>query len=324
MVYFRTKRHDIDKGSFTMKEVVRKPKNREQKKAELARLLFDEHLTQEHEVLCVCAEDQTRGCGLSIFMADREIQWYDEKFPECCTKESQDGDNTYRNALAAVTHWAQQFTLAEAVNLLSHDGKLVKLVCAGTTRQWRSFFQFEKKFSFRLFMQWSDNYFCGEVERVELWEEAVLAADKLIKGQQEDALKELPLEGWKVTRVVPSMECFHMVPHPGEITPKDEDLVADSGDDSDYGRTMSFTTNERNSVASSSSLGSITNQQNSKSRRLTSNNSLANDLRRSLAEEHLNSKKKGVKSKVEDMMDDDVFGGEAAIVVPQTELLLQL
>ncbi len=37
---------------------------------------------------------KTRGCGLSIFLADREIQWYDEPFPDCCTKEADDQVST--------------------------------------------------------------------------------------------------------------------------------------------------------------------------------------------------------------------------------------
>ena len=42
---------------------------------------------------------------------------------------------------------------------------------------------------FRLFLQWSENYFCGEVEMEELWECAVVAANRLLKGEGEDALE---------------------------------------------------------------------------------------------------------------------------------------
>ena len=42
---------------------------------------------------------------------------------------------------------------------------------------------------FRLFMQWTENYVCGEVDMVELWEQAVVAANRLIKGEGEEALK---------------------------------------------------------------------------------------------------------------------------------------
>jgi len=331
-VYFRTKRHDIDKGSFTLKSVVRKNKMKEEdKKEEMAKLLYDEHVTQDHEVLCICTENKTRGCGLSIFLADREIQWYDEPFPDCCTKEADDQDFAYRNSLAAVAHWANKFLLADAVNLLTMDGKLVKLVCSGTTRQWRSFFQYEKKFNFRLFMQWTENYVCGEVDMVELWEEAAVAANRLVKGEGENALRDLPLSGWKIRRVVPITEAFHMVPHPGEITPNDNndnEIGSEDGDDSDCGRTLSFTTNERSSVASSMSVRSASGQKI----RGRAGSSLANDLRRSLAEERrasLQRQSAGCGSGLDaNMENDEVFsdfiGGSAIMSPAAEELLLQL
>eukprot|EP00088_Acartia_fossae_P044219 TRINITY_DN4688_c0_g1_i1.p1 TRINITY_DN4688_c0_g1~~TRINITY_DN4688_c0_g1_i1.p1 ORF type:complete len:371 (-),score=74.82 TRINITY_DN4688_c0_g1_i1:251-1363(-) len=342
VVYYRKKRHDVVGGGFTMKEVVRKSRQNEQeRKEEMARLLFDEHVTQNHEVLCVCSESETRGCGLCIFLADREIEWYDENFPECCTKESDEKDFTFRNALAAVAHWANHFTLADAVNLLSKDGKLVKLVCSGTTRQWRSFFQYEKKYSFRLFMQWSENYVCGEVDRLELWESAVVAADRILKGEGENALRDLPLAGWKIRRVKPNMENFHMVPHPGEITPNDgqgsDDVGGVSGDESDYGRTLSFTTNERSSVGSNMSttgpIGSVSSNVSAKGVNLPKGrkaSSLANDLRRSLTEEKRNS----LHHRFDDValdddhkgFDDDVFDedGEVVSVSDKEQLLVQL
>ena len=42
---------------------------------------------------------------------------------------------------------------------------------------------------FRLFMQWTENYVCGEVDMVELWEQAVVAANRLIKGEGDGALR---------------------------------------------------------------------------------------------------------------------------------------
>lgn len=312
----------------------------------MARLLFDEHVTQDHEVLCVCTENKTRGCGLSIFLADREIQWYDEPMPQCCTNESDEEDFAYRNSLAAVAHWANAFLLAEAVNLLSMDGKLVKLVGDGTTRQWRSFYQFEKKYNFRLFMQWSQNYFCGDVEMLELWECAVVAANKLLEGEGEEALQNLPLSGWKIRRVSPDIECFHMVPHPGDITPKDQNESeanggGSDGDESDYGRTLSYTTNdERSSIASSnvSSVLSSTAPSGQKTAlsgqkmRSRGGSSLANDLRRSLTEDKRASLRRhsevyggGVDSNIDE---DDVFTEMAAAAafspnLPEP-LLLQL
>ena len=38
-------------------------------------------------------------------------------------------------------------------------------------------------------MQWTENYVCGEVDMVELWEEAAVAANRLVKGEGENALR---------------------------------------------------------------------------------------------------------------------------------------
>ena len=67
-------------------------------------------------------------------------------------------------------------------------------------------------------------------------------------------------------------------------------MVGSDGDESDYGRTLSFTTNERSttSVASSnvsSVLSSTAAAPSGQKMRSRGGSSLANDLRRSLTEE---------------------------------------
>ena len=49
--------------------------------------------------------------------------------------------------------------------------------------------EIKARLMFRLFMQWTENYVCGEVDMVELWEQAVVAANRLIKGEGDGALR---------------------------------------------------------------------------------------------------------------------------------------
>jgi hypothetical protein len=76
-------------------------------------------------------------------------------------------------------------------------------------------------------LQWTENYVCGEAASDELWEEAVNVAKALLLGAghkkgaaaDEAAIWEsLPVSHWKRKRVRPTLEAFHMVPHPGDIS----------------------------------------------------------------------------------------------------------
>ena len=42
---------------------------------------------------------------------------------------------------------------------------------------------------FRLFLQWSENYVCGEAVNEELWEETILSAKLILKGEEQKAFK---------------------------------------------------------------------------------------------------------------------------------------
>merc|ERR1712013_727361 len=109
--------------------------------------------TDKHEVLAISLETDTVAVGICCFLSDREIEFYWEKFPECCVKNRDGDDHVARNMMAAVSHWATKWTLAEAVNFLVRSRDLVVLVSKGTTRQWRQIAQYEKRHSFNFFIQ---------------------------------------------------------------------------------------------------------------------------------------------------------------------------
>ena len=130
---------------------------------EMEKLVYEEFDSDKHEVLAICLETQSTAVGISLFMNDREAEYYWEKFPECCVKHTSGDDYIFRNLLTSVSYWGPKWTLAEAVNFLVQSGDLVRNVSKGTTRQWRSINQFEEKHSFKFFIQWTDNYVCDEV-----------------------------------------------------------------------------------------------------------------------------------------------------------------
>ncbi len=61
---------------------------------------------------------------------------------------------------------------------------------------------------------------CGEAAFDDLWDETVNLTKALLKrkGGGGDAWDELPVSHWKRRRVRPTLESFHMVPHPGDIS----------------------------------------------------------------------------------------------------------
>ena len=142
----------------------------EQRNAEMERLVYEEYETDKHEVLAISLETDTVAVGICCFLSDREIEFYWEKFPECCVKNRDGDDHVARNMMAAVSHWATKWTLAEAVNFLVRSRDLVVLVSKGTTRQWRQIAQYEKRHSFNFFIQRAENFIGNEVAGEELWE----------------------------------------------------------------------------------------------------------------------------------------------------------
>jgi len=194
----------------------------ERKQEELQRLVMEEFDTERHEVLAISLETETKAVGISCFLNDREIEFYWEKFPECCVRHREGEDHIERNMMAAVALWSPKWTMAEAVSFLIQSGDLVRTVSKGTTRQWRAIDQYEKKHSFNFFIQWTDNYMCDEVANEELWEELVATAKKLLNSSESEVdtcWDEFPVAHWRRKRVRLQGEHFHCVAHPGEVSP---------------------------------------------------------------------------------------------------------
>jgi len=208
--------------------------NQQSNQEEMEKLVYEEFDSDKHEVLAICMETPTTAVGISLFTNDREAEYYWEKFPECCVKQTCGDDYMFRNLMTAVSYWGSKWTLAEAVNFLVQSGDLVRNVSKGTTRQWRSINQFEEKHSFRFFIQWTDNYVCDEVANDELWEELVNLAKQLVNSSEtelESAWENFPVEHWRRKRVRVNGVNFHLVPHPGEVATMEVDEPVEVTDD---------------------------------------------------------------------------------------------
>merc|ERR1712088_1201630 len=103
-------------GEISMKVKVKLGRgdiSEEQRNVEMERLVYEEFDTEKHEVLAISLETETTAVGICCFLSDREIEFYWEKFPECCVKNRDGDDHVARNMMAAVSHWATKWTLAE-------------------------------------------------------------------------------------------------------------------------------------------------------------------------------------------------------------------
>jgi hypothetical protein len=72
-------------------------------------------------------------------------------------------DATLRTILTAVSAWAPKWEFADAINLLSRNQQLVIESNDPESHPAKFLKQFEDKFEFRIFSQWTDNFVCDHV-----------------------------------------------------------------------------------------------------------------------------------------------------------------
>ena len=138
------------KNSLRMRVKLRQ----EQRSAEeVESLVYEEFDTEQHEVLSVCLESEGRVAGGALFLSDRKVEFYSEEYPACCQAQADQEPDRMRHLLAAVSVWAEKWTLAEAVNCLVEDEAVVRGVSRPGSSQWRAVNQFEAKHDFRFFIQ---------------------------------------------------------------------------------------------------------------------------------------------------------------------------
>jgi len=215
----------VDRIQLRMKQVAGAGSHEDRE--EMEALVYEEYDTEEHEVLAIVLENQSVTVGVSLFLSDREVEYYWARFPDCCSRHTSQEDVPVRSFVTAVAAWADKWTLASCVNILSQDEAVVRNIGTKHSELWRKASQFESKHDFRLYTQWTDNYVCDEVSSDELWCElinvakAMLATSGISEETEADQIwAALPVSHWRRRRIVPGAEHFHCsVPHPGEVTP---------------------------------------------------------------------------------------------------------
>ena len=80
---------------------------------EMEQLVYEEYNPEEDE-------NQPATVGVSPFLSDREVEYYWARFPNCCSHcTSQEDVVPIRSFVTAVAAWAEKWTLALCVNILS-------------------------------------------------------------------------------------------------------------------------------------------------------------------------------------------------------------
>ena len=60
-------------------------------------LVYEEFDTENHEILAICLETESVSVGVSLFLSDREVEYYWEKFPDCCLTHTKAEDVPVRS-----------------------------------------------------------------------------------------------------------------------------------------------------------------------------------------------------------------------------------
>ena len=90
----------------------------------MEQLVFEQYDTEEHEVLAIVLENQS----VSVV-----------RFPDCCSRHTTKKDIPVRSFVTAVAvaAWAEKWTLATCVNILSQDEAVVRNIGIKHSKLWR-------------------------------------------------------------------------------------------------------------------------------------------------------------------------------------------
>ena len=104
---------------------------------EMEQLVYEEYDTEEHEVLAIVLENESVTVAVSLFLSDREVEYYWTRFPDCCSNHTSQEDVPVRSFVTAVSAWAEKWTLASCVNILSQDENVVRNIGIKHSELWR-------------------------------------------------------------------------------------------------------------------------------------------------------------------------------------------
>ena len=94
----------------------------------MEQLVYEEYNPEEDE-------NQPATVGVSPFLSDREVEYYWARFPNCCSHCTIQEDVPIRSFVPAVAAWAEKWTLALCVNILSQHKAMIRNVALASSIQ---------------------------------------------------------------------------------------------------------------------------------------------------------------------------------------------
>ena len=133
---------------------------------EIERFVHEEFESSNHDVVFIAMSNLKLCIGIAVFMQERKVEYFLEKFPQCCVQSSLvDSDRMlkFRSGLAALSLWGVQFTLGDRVHMLSDYRTFVEMANSNGDIIKEKITAFEDRYDFKLLCHWTDNYICDMV-----------------------------------------------------------------------------------------------------------------------------------------------------------------
>ena len=73
------------------------------------------------QLVAIVLEIQPATVGVSLFLRDREVEYYRARFPDCCSCHTSRDDIPIKSFAMAVAVWTEKWTLSLSVNILTQD-----------------------------------------------------------------------------------------------------------------------------------------------------------------------------------------------------------
>ena len=131
---------------------------------EIERFVHEEFESSNHAVVFVAMSNLELCIGIAVFMQERRVEYFLEKFPQCCVSlVDSDRMLKFRSGLAALSFWGVQFTLGNRVQMLSDYRLFVEMANSNGDIIKEKITAFEDRYDFKLLCHWTDNYICDMV-----------------------------------------------------------------------------------------------------------------------------------------------------------------
>lgn len=180
----------------------------------IARDLYDEYESFEHECLVFLGANSNSLAGICIYLLDRNVEYFKQAVPLeylnnfKAPKEEEQAAKAC--VLAGVEMWAPKWFSANAVHIICNHYEAVIEINKEGSLMHRHLELLVREGNFKPYIDWTDNFFCETNANEELWEGIIACGKRLLEHPNvefdEQALipwDELgPTESWNRTKVM--------------------------------------------------------------------------------------------------------------------------